>query len=74
VNRKKIASEDDAHGLHEKFLLRISCPSKWFVFIFSIGVGSSVLHDPFSVCRFSFLVQQHPYDDELFPLGFSFAD
>ena len=29
---------------------------------------------PFSVCRFSFLVQQHPYDDELFPLSFSFAD
>ena len=74
MNRKKIASEDDAHGLHEKFLLRISGLSEWFVFIFSIGVGSSVLHDPFSVFRFSFLVLQHPYDDELFPLGFSFAD
>jgi len=58
VNRKKIASEDDAHGLHEKFLLRISCLSEWFVSIFSIGIGCSVLHDPFSVRRFSFLVQQ----------------
>ena len=37
-------------------------------------MGCADLHDPFSVCRFSFLVQQHPYDDELFPLSFSFAD
>jgi len=36
VNHKKFASEDDAHGLHEKFLLRISCPSEWFVFIFLV--------------------------------------
>jgi len=36
VNREKIASEDDAHGVHEKFLLRISCPSEWFVSIFSV--------------------------------------
>jgi len=62
VNRKKIASEDDAHSVHEKFLLRISGPSEWFVSIFSIGAGSSVLHDPFSVCRFSFLVQQYLHE------------
>jgi len=36
VNRKKITSDNDAHGLHEKFLLRISCPSEWFVSIFSV--------------------------------------
>jgi len=62
VNRKKIASEDDAHGLHEKFLLRISGLSEWFVFIFSIGVGCSVLHDPFFAFRFSFLVQQYLHE------------
>lgn len=37
-------------------------------------MGCADLHDPFSIRSFSFLVQQHPYDDELFPLGFSFAD
>jgi len=36
VNRKKITSENDAHGLYEKFLLRISGPSEWFVFIFLV--------------------------------------